>query len=97
MGTAGYLGITYDSSDNTLWISQFLSNSVEHCSLSGLLLGSFAAADSTLTSLALDPADGTLWMGAQNTLGTFYQYSRSRTLLGYRDLWSTCGPEHAGR
>jgi hypothetical protein len=75
------LGITYDSSDGTLWISQFDGNQVLHYTLGGSLLGQFGAAQSRLSSLALDPADGTLWMGSQATLGTFYQYSRTGTLL----------------
>ena len=75
------LGITYDSSDGTLWISQFGGNQVQHYALDGTLLGQFGAAQSSLTSLALDSADGTLWMGSQNTMGTFYQYSKSGVLL----------------
>jgi hypothetical protein len=35
-------------------------------------------------SLALDPADGTLWMGSQGTLGTFYRYTQSGVLLQTR-------------
>ena len=79
---AGFLGITYDGSDNTLWLSQFSGNQVRHYSLGGTLLGSFTAAQSSLDALALDPADGTLWMGSQATEGTFYQYSKTGTLLG---------------
>ena len=75
------LGITYDSSDGTLWISQFGGNQVQHYTLGGSLLGQFGAAQSALSSLALDPADGTLWMGSQSTIGTFYQYSRTGNLL----------------
>jgi hypothetical protein len=79
---AGFLGITFDQSDDTLWVSQFLGNEVRHYSLGGVLLGSFNVAGLTaLSSLALDPADGTLWMGSQATEGTFYQYSRAGVLL----------------
>ncbi len=79
---AGFLGITFDQIDNTLWISQFSGNAVRHYTLGGSLLGSFNVAGlSTLTSLALDPADRTLWMGSQGTEGTFYQYSRAGALL----------------
>jgi len=83
VGSGGFLGITYDRSDNTLWISQFSGNAVRHYSLAGALLGSFNATvvPSGLSSLALDPADGTLWMGSQRTEGTFYQYSRGGALL----------------
>lgn len=78
---AGYLGITYDSVTDTLWLSKYFDNQVENWSLSGSLLSSFAATQSALSSLALDPADNTLWMGSQRTEGTFYQYSKAGTLL----------------
>jgi PEP-CTERM motif len=101
-GVTSDLGITYDSSDNTLWISEFNGNQVSHYSLTGTLLGSFASAHSALTSLALDPADGTLWMGSQETLGTFYQYSKTGTLLStetYANMVNenTLGGEFAAR
>jgi hypothetical protein len=81
VGSSGFLGITYDSLDNSLWISQFAGNEVRHYSMAGALLGSFTASQSALSSLAFDAADGTLWMGSQSTQGTFYQYSTSGALL----------------
>jgi hypothetical protein len=46
------------------------------------LISSFTVPFSNITCLAVDPADNTLWMGSQNTEGTFYQYSKSGTALG---------------
>lgn len=78
---ASDLGITYDASNNSLWISAFSGATVSNYSMTGTLLSSFSAATSGLASLALDPADGTLWMGSQGTQGTFYQYSKAGVLL----------------
>jgi hypothetical protein len=94
------LGITFDPLDNTLWVSAFNGNTVTHYSLAGAVLGSFVGPTSSLTSLALDPADGTLWMGSQATQGTFYQYSRAGAPLGtvtYTELvpQNTLGGEFA--
>lgn len=77
------LGITYDSSNNSLWVSSWSTNAVTDYSLTGTVLASFNASvvSGSLTSLALDPATGTLWMGSQLTEGTFYEYSRTGTLL----------------
>ena len=76
-----YLGITYDRATDTLWISQFCGSTVEHRSLSGAILSSFTVPFTSVTCLAIDPADATLWMGTQNDLGTFYQYSQAGALL----------------
>jgi hypothetical protein len=79
-----YLGITYDVTDNTFWVSGWSTNSVVHLSRTGTTLGTFNASffSSSLTALALDPADGTLWMGSQGSPGVFAQYTKSGTLLG---------------
>jgi hypothetical protein len=101
----GYLGITFDRSTDTLWVSDFDGNmdgtaKVENRTLSGTLISSFTVPFTSITCLALDPADGTLWMGSQNTKGTFYQYSRAGELLNtvsYSDLTTqnTLGGEFA--
>jgi hypothetical protein len=72
----GFLGITYDATNNSLWISNFAGTGVRDYSLAGALLSSFSTPFYHTTSLAMDPADNTLWMGSQLTPGTFYQYSR---------------------
>src|SRR5437588_1931825 len=79
---AGSLGITYDATDNTLWLANFNGNTVEHRSLFGTLISSFIVPFTAISCLALDPADNTLWMGSQNAQGSFYQYSKSGTALG---------------
>ena len=76
-----YLGITYDRTNNSLWISNFNGTTVSDYSLTGTLLSSFNTTFSSITCLALDPADNTLWMGSQSTEGTFYQYSKGGVFL----------------
>jgi len=79
-----YLGITYDATDKTLWVSGWSSNSVVHLKMDGSTLGSFTAGafSGSLTALALDPADNTLWMGSQGNRGVFAQYTKAGTLVG---------------
>jgi hypothetical protein len=77
----GYLGITYDATNDSLWLSRFSGNTVANYSLSGSLLSSFVTPFDRISSLALDPADNTLWMGSQGTQGTFYQYSKAGVQL----------------
>jgi hypothetical protein len=80
-GTSGsYLGITYDGAGG-LWISRWNSDVVEHRSMTGSLLSSFNTGFNSITSLAMDWSDGTLWMGTQNTFGTFFQFSTTGTNL----------------
>ncbi|MEI7986027.1 MAG: PEP-CTERM sorting domain-containing protein [Armatimonadota bacterium] len=79
-GQGLYLGITYDGAGG-LWISRWNSDVVEHRSMTGSLLSSFNTGFSSITSLAMDWSDGTLWMGTQNTLGTFSQFSTTGTNL----------------
>lgn len=75
------LAITYDASNVSLWIGGWSTGLIENYSLSGTLLSSFTVPVNSISCLALDPADGTLWFGSQNTQGTFYQYSRSGVAL----------------
>ena len=76
-----YFGITYDRTNNSLWISNFHGTTVGDYSLTGTLLSSFNTTFNSITCLSLDPADNTLWMGSQNTKGTFYQYSKGGVFL----------------
>jgi hypothetical protein len=77
LGSGGFLGITYDPTNSSLWISNFSGSSVvADYSLAGTLLSSFTPSLTDVTSLAMDYADDTLWMGSQTTEGTFYQYSQ---------------------
>jgi hypothetical protein len=99
-GAYNALGITYDPANNSLWVSQWTSGTVVDFSLNGSSLTSFSTPFASITCLALDHADNTLWMGTQGQQGTFYQYSRIGTNLGsqvYPDLVSqnTLGGEFA--
>lgn len=74
-GASNALGITYDPTNNSLWVSQWTGNLVADFSLGGAILSSFGGPGASLTSLALDHADNTLWMGTQHT-GTYFQYDK---------------------
>lgn len=85
-------GITFDPTNDSLWLSGYGSSTIEDRSLAGGLLSSFTVGHIQNTALAFDPADGTLWMGTSTLLGTFQQYSRSGQLLGsqfYASLTAT--------
>jgi hypothetical protein len=82
LGSANYLGITYDPTNNSLWISRWNSTTVENRSMNGTIISSFELPFDAISCLAMDYADNTLWMGSQNTYGTFYHYSRTGTSLG---------------
>ena len=77
----GYLDITYDATDNSLWVANFNGSAIEHRTLFGTLMSSFPVPFTSITCLALDPADNTLWVGSQNAEGSFYQYSKTGTQL----------------
>jgi hypothetical protein len=81
------LGITYDDSNNSLWVSDWNNRTISNYAMDGNLLSSFEidASNIHMVGLALDYADNTLWFGNQNDLGsdnrTLYQYSRSGQFL----------------
>ncbi len=91
---AHYLGITVAFEDGggdsptgslpTFWISKWDTGVVEHRGLNGSLISSFTVPFNRISCLAWDSADGTLWMGSQSTLGTFYQYATDGTLIRTR-------------
>ena len=87
LGGGSFLGITYDPTNNSLWLSQFGGSLVKDFSLTGSVLSSFTATRaggtslSSLSSLALEYSTDTLWLGSQTTQGTFYQYSKAGVLL----------------
>ena len=80
-GAGGDLGITYDSANNSIWVSGFNNSTVTDFALNGTVLSSFTGPAPELTSLAYDPSDGTLWMGSQTAEGTFWQFSTTGTQL----------------
>ncbi len=79
-GFGNYLGITYDGTGG-LWISRWNSDVVEHRSMTGSLLSSFNTGFNSISCLAMNYSDGTLWMGTQNSQGTFFQFSTTGTNL----------------
>ncbi len=71
--TAGW--ITMNASDGSFWLTQYgFSDLVEHRSAGGTLLSSFNSGVNGTQGLALDPIDGTLWLGQGFTL---YQFSQA--------------------
>ena len=74
-----YIGIAYDSLNNSLWVSGWSATAVNDYSLSGTLLSSFAG-PTRLAALAYDPADNTLW-GSSSETNLLYQYSLAGVLL----------------
>jgi len=100
LNAGGWLGITYDPGNNSLWLSTFGGSTVADYSLSGTLLSSFTTTFPEITSLARD-VDGTLWMGSQAAFGSFYHYDTKGNYLGmvhYTDLegQNTLGGEIVG-
>lgn len=75
-------GITYDASNNSLWISWAAGpGTVADYSLSGTLLSSFSIGKPEFSFLALDPADHTLWLVDSTYTGNLQQYSTAGVLL----------------
>jgi hypothetical protein len=64
-------GITYDASDNSLWITNNVggSDKVQHYTTTGTLLGEFSYSwiSGGGYGIALDPADQTLWIPGAGT------------------------------
>lgn len=73
------LGITYDETDNSLWIIGFSSNVLRHYSMTGTLLNSLTLSSNVTGGLALDHLDQTLWM--VDTSGTMVQFSKTGQFL----------------
>jgi hypothetical protein len=81
-GFSGELGITWDASTNTLWTLNYYDGAVHNWTLGGSFLGGFNTGLSFAGSLAMDYADGSLWLTSQTAFGTLYQYSTSGTFTG---------------
>lgn len=77
----GHLGITYDPSNNSLWISGWYANqAVTNYSMTGSVLSSFDTGHSYIGALALDHADNTLWI-VNDINYSLVQYSKGGSLL----------------
>ena len=77
-----YLGIAYDPTNDSLWLSGYNTDVIADYSLTGTLLSSFSTGTGaqSIFALGLDPADETLWFSLDQT-NMLYQYSRSGVLL----------------
>ncbi len=79
---AGSIGsVTYDPTNNSLWVGQFSTMIVTEYSLTGTVLRSFSTGHNSNMALAHDNADGTLWLHDRTTQGTFEQWSKAGALL----------------
>lgn len=79
---AGGIGsVTYDPVNQTLWVGQFGTSTITEYSLGGTVVSSFTTGHTKNMALALDHADGTLWLHDRNAQGTFEQWTRSGTML----------------
>lgn len=75
------VGITYDKTNNSLWISGWGATTVvTDYSMNGTVLSSFDTGHYLNAALALEPATHTLWMVDDNT-GYLVQYSTAGVLL----------------
>ena len=76
------IGITYDSSDNTLWLVNDNDNNVYHYTLAGSQISSFTPGLSGRECcLAYDGVSDTLWMST-NGSNVISNFSKNGTLLG---------------
>src|SRR5690606_29787948 len=73
---AGGIGsLTFDPTNGSLWVSQFSTQTITEYALDGTTLRSFNTGHTQNMALALDHADGTLWLHDRTTQGTFEQWS----------------------
>lgn len=76
----GFLGISYDRNNNSLWLSGWATKTISDYSLSGKLLSSFSTDSITMDALGFDRADNTLWVSLAET-DFLEQWSTSGVLL----------------
>jgi DNA-binding beta-propeller fold protein YncE len=79
-GTSLWTGIAYDATNNSLWATDSLNNTIADFAPNGTLLSSFVTSSQFPGSLALDPTDQTLWT-ANIFPGILDQYSKDGTHL----------------
>ena len=78
------VGIAYDATNNSLWVSGWGAQTISDYSLNGDLLSSFVTPGIyNKGALGVDPADHTLWFVIEQGAGAagLYQYSTDGTLL----------------
>jgi hypothetical protein len=80
---SGYdsLGVTYDPTNDSLWVSKWNGGStVSNYKFNGTLLSSFDTGSYDIGGLAYDAADDTLWL-THYADSNIYQYDKSGNLL----------------
>jgi hypothetical protein len=87
--------ITMNAADGSFWVSQWGGpDLVAHFTHTGTLLGTFNSGVLGSAGLALDPVDGTLWMGDYNfVLHQFDQSGNPLQSIGYTVSGSWYGME----
>lgn len=77
--SAGGIGaLAYDPDNNSLWVGTFSgATNLTQYSLSGNVISSFSTGHTQNMAVALDPADGTLWIHDRTAQGTFEQWTRT--------------------
>ena len=79
---AGGIGaVAYDTTDDTMWVSQFGTNTITNRTLAGAIIRQFSTGHTQNMALAIDPADDTLWIHDRTTQGTFEQWSKDGVML----------------
>ncbi len=79
---AGSIGaLTYDPTDDTLWVSQFSSTTIKNYTMAGGEIRRFDAGHEQNMALALDHADGTLWLHDRTARGTYEQWTKEGVRL----------------
>jgi hypothetical protein len=79
---AGGIGsLTYDPTNDSLWVSQFSTTLIREYSRSGVILREFSTGHSQNMALALDHADDTLWLHDRTTEGTYEQWTKNGMML----------------
>lgn len=76
-----WLGITYDPTNNSLWLAAHSGGDVINVDMGGNILSAFNTGLGNQAALALDHADGSLWLVEWTQNGDFYQFDKSGNLL----------------
>lgn len=82
MFTGGGIGaLAYDPDNDSIWVGTFSGSNLTQYDRLGNILSSFTTGHTKNMALAIDPADGTLWLHDRNRQGTLEQWSRTGQLL----------------
>jgi len=93
-----FSGISYDTTNNTLWTAEVQNGIVRNYTMNGTQLSQFSFTPNGFTygyGLALDPADGTLWIGGFGNT-SIRQYTKTGTFLGSVNIPGTTSTHRFG-